>query len=232
MCRKFWTVAVTLYWPQDIVPLGTALPLSLEFYEWFPVLCALVLWSFLTSASQITNIPNNSVCLLSTLAKQMVTQAELAGVELSKEVGKGEILVGFFCCSDFFEQQQKCGRWSSGLSLKQKVISYGKIFLYYICTKFSLFWSPKIFKDMHIAQTWFVLQDVLRYVLCLLMYYKCKAKFCMSNKHALWQCVFCLANLKSVLLNEYGRELESLLWPSLEHKWMCGVCLFKKGLTK
>lgn len=101
MCRKFWTVAVTLYWPQDIVPLGTALPLSLEFLEWFPVLCALVLWSFLTSASQITNIPNNSVCLLSTLAKQMVTQAELAGVELSKEVGKGEILVGFFCCSGF-----------------------------------------------------------------------------------------------------------------------------------
>lgn len=46
---------------------------------------------------------------------------------------------------------KRYGRCRSELSLKQKVLSYGKIFLYYICTEFSLLWSLQIFKDLHIA---------------------------------------------------------------------------------
>lgn len=40
------------------------------------------------------------------------------------------------------------------------------------------------------------------------MYYKCKAKFCLSNKCALWQYLFyCFANLNSLVLNTKRKNL-------------------------
>lgn len=117
---------------------------------------------------------------------------------------------GFFCCS-ILEQQQRHRRCSSWLSLKQRVLSYGNIFLYYICTEFSLFWSPSIFRFARCSVLISFARCYKIYILCLLMYYKCKAKFWLSNKCALWwYLVYCFVNLNWLVLNMKRKNLSLL----------------------
>lgn len=64
------------------------------------------------------------------------------------------------------------------------------------------------FLDLLVAQILFLLQGVIKYVFCLLMYYKCKAKFWLSNKCALWwYLVYCFANLNSLVLDMKRKKL-------------------------
>lgn len=65
------------------------------------------------------------------------------------------------------------------------------------------------FLDLRVAQILFLFARCYKiYILCLLMYYKYKAKFCLSNKRALWwYLVYCFADLNSLVLSMERKNL-------------------------
>lgn len=92
---------------------------------------------------------------------------------------------------------------------------------------FPYFDLPK-FLDLRIARISFLLQGVIKHVfLCSLMYYKCKAKFCSSNKCALWQYLFyCFANLNSFVLSMKKKKLSH--YCDCLVSIMCGMHLLER----
>lgn len=155
------------------------------------MLAALLLWLCSMFAAWIRNNYNNSYCLLIIglnisywlLNSRWWSMQDLLGWDAFRRWHAG----GSARESFLLLRTLSSSKDISGLCLKQKVLSYRNVFLYCICIEFSLFWSPKCFRSAHCS-------DLLSFARCykmwpffpLLIYQKCKAKFCLSNKCAVW----------------------------------------------
>lgn len=118
----------------------------------------------------------------------------------------GEVLGVFFpAARDFLSSNKDMGDAVLDWVSNRRFFLMETYFYITFVQDFPYFDLPK-FLDLLIAQIWFLLQGVAKCVL--LMYYKYKAKFCLSNKCVLWQYLFyCFANLNSLVLNMKRKRL-------------------------